>query len=320
MNLFLTGMRNYTPMTVLIVAFALALTVAATGALPVASAQARPTVGIGDNGPAMFSDPNFQSLGTRISRKIIPYDFYASQWERDQLRAWLDGAAAQGIEPLIAFEHSHTAVRRLPSPTAYRYALQRLRSEFPEVRTFSVWNEANHHSQPTSGNPKRAAQYLKIARAQCAGCRIVAADVLDIKNMLPWLATFKRHAGSKARIWGLHSYADGNYRASWSRSATRKLLANVRGEVWLTEVGGIVAFGRDFRHDERRAAVALRNTLSLARKSSRIRRVYLYSWYGTDQPRNSRNPRWDSGLTSHAGHPRAGFHVLRRWIAAHGAG
>lgn len=289
-------------------------------AITASPAQARPTVGVGDNGPAMFADPNFQSLGTRVSRKIIPFDFYASQWERDQLRAWLDGAAARGVEPMIAFERSHTRSGVLPSPSAYRYALQRLRSEFPEIRTFTAWNEANHHSQPTARNPKRAAQYFRVARSECRGCRIVAADVLDQKNMLPWIKVFKRHAGSGARIWGLHSYADGNYRTGWGKSATRRLLANVRGEVWLTEVGGIVAFGRKFRHDERRAAAAVRNTLKLARKSRRITRVYLYSWFGTDQPRSSRNPRWDSGLTSPSGEPRAGYFALRDWIAANGAG
>lgn len=284
------------------------------------TAHARPMVGIGDNSASIFSDANYRSLGTSISRKVIPFDFYASQFERDQLRAWLDGAAAAGVEPLIALEHSHTSPSKLPSAGEYRYAFKRLVSDYPEIHDVSVWNEANHHSQPTSRNPARAAQYFRIARSECSGCRIVAADVLDQKNMLPWIAAFKRRAGSAAHIWGLHSYADGNYRTAWRRSATRRLLANVRGEVWMTEVGGIVAFGRKFHYNEHRAASAVRGTLNLARKSSRIRRVYLYSWYGTDQPHSARNPIWDSGLASPAGVPRSGFYALRDWLAVYGAG
>lgn len=264
----------------------------------------------------MFADPNFQALGTKVSRKIIPYDFYKSTWETEQLRAWLAGAAALDIEPLIAFERSHTHPRRLPSVAQYARAVRRLRAEFPGVRTFGVWNEANHHSQPTASNPKRAAQYFKAARRACVGCKIVAADLLDQKNMLPWLASFKRAAGGGARVWGLHSYADGNYGYSWRKSATRKLLGAVKGEVWLTEVGGIVAFSGHFRHNERRAADAIHDTLALAGNSRRIKRVYLYSWFGTKQSRSARKLKWDSGLVDAAGNPRPGLRVLRNWLAA----
>ncbi len=280
------------------------------------SAGARPLVGVGDNGPAMFADQNFRSLGTKISRKIVPYDFYRSQTEIDQLRAWLAGAQSQGVEPLIAFEHSYTSPRKLPSVSEYRFALRRLLQEAPGLATFSVWNEANHHSQPTVKNPRRAAQYFKTARQICRGCKIVAGDVLDQKNMLSWVGRFKRAAGSKARIWGLHSYADANYSHNWRKSATRRLLATVKGELWLTEVGGIVAFSSHFRYNEYRAADAIRDTLALAGKSARIKRVYLYSWFGTNQSHSARKLKWDSGLVDAAGNPRPGFRVLRDWLAA----
>lgn len=280
------------------------------------SAQARPLVGVGDNGPAMFADQNFQSLGTKISRKIVPFDFYRSQWEIDQLRAWMAGAQSQGVEPLIAFERSYTSPRKLPSVAEYKFALRTLLQEAPGLSTFSVWNEANHHSQPTVKNPRRAAQYFKAARQICAGCKIVAGDVLDQKNMLAWVGRFKRAAGPKARIWGLHSYADANYSHNWRRSATRRLLAVIKGDLWLTEVGGIVAFSSHFRYNEYRAADAIRDTLALAGKSPRIKRVYLYSWFGTKQSHSARKLHWDSGLVDAAGNPRPGFRVLRDWLAA----
>ena len=46
-------------------------------------------------------------------------------------------------------------------------------------------------------------------RRDCRSCRIVAADVLDSRDMLGWIKTFKRYA-PKARIWGLHNYKDAN--------------------------------------------------------------------------------------------------------------
>lgn len=277
---------------------------------------ARPIVGVGDNGPAMFADRNFQSLGTTISRKIIPYDFHRSAFELDQLRSWIDGATALGIEPLIAFEHSHTNPRKLPSAGEYRKSVVYLRTHFPVVRSISAWNEANHVSQPTWKNPGRAAKYFRVARQVCGSCRIVAADVLDQANMLPWLRTFKRKAGGGTRIWGLHSYGDSNKQIAWADSSARKLLRAVKGDVWLTEVGGIVAFKGHFRYDEIRAAAAVGKTLKSAGRSNRIKRVYLYSWFGTDQSRRRRSFAWDSGLVSAAGEPRAGFRVLKNWCAA----
>ncbi|MFY9265792.1 MAG: hypothetical protein WAO61_10265 [Solirubrobacterales bacterium] len=303
-----------------IVRAAIMLVVLAAGLATLApTARATPTVGVGDNGPAMFQDPNFQALGTRISRKIIPYDFHKSEFELDHLRQWLAGAEALGIEPLIALQRSNERPNKLPSVGEFRYSISYLRRNFPRVRSISPWNEANHHSQPTARNPRRAAQYYGVVRELCRGCKIVAADVLDQKNMLPWLASFKRYAGGSARIWGLHSYVDTNNRITWKQSSTRRLLAAVKGQVWMTEVGGLVAFKNKYKYSERRAASAVSKTLKLARKSSRIRRVYLYSWYGSDHGKSRRNYRWDSGLVGPSGKPRAGFRVLRDWIDVYGA-
>lgn len=294
----------------------LAALVAALMLAPAAAAS--PDVGIGDNGPAMFVDPNFRALGTRIARKIVPYDFYRHADELADLEAWIANAEASGIDPLVAFEHSHADLRRLPSPGEFRQAVTELVSRFPGIRAFSPWNEANHHSQPTARNPRRAAQYYKIARQVCRGCRVVAADVLDIKNMVPWVKQFKRYAGGTARLWGLHSYADANYRVPWRRTATARLLGVVPGKVWLTEAGGIVAFGKRFRYDEGRAAKAVSATLRLARKSRRIERVYIYCWYGSPQNRNRRSLLWDSGLVSAEGAPRPAYRVVRDWMSVYG--
>ncbi len=103
------------------------------------------------------------------------------------------------------------------------------------MRDYSAWNEANHTSQPTSKKPKMAARYYNAMRQDCRSCTIVAADVLDSKDMLAWVKKFKRYAPS-ARIWGLHNYKDANDAAG----TTKLLLKAVKGQVWLTETGGIL--------------------------------------------------------------------------------
>jgi hypothetical protein len=178
----------------------------------------------------------------------------------------------------------------------------------------NAWNEANHRSQPTFRNPKRAAQFHNVVRARCKGCTIVAADVIDERNMESWLATFKRYAKSP-RIWGLHNYRDTNLRRGQQTGGTARLLKAVKGKVWLTETGGIVKFvlpsgGTLFKASESRADKAIRRMFSLAKKyRSRIKRLYIYNW---KQPNG--NNRFDAGLVRKNGKARPGYNTVRRTI------
>ena len=45
------------------------------------------------------------------------------------------------------------------------------------------------------------------------------------------------------------------------------------GDVWLTETGGLVSFGRSFPPDEARAAKAVRYAIKLARDNERVKRA-----------------------------------------------
>lgn len=271
-------------------------------------------IGVGDNGPHMFDDANYQALATPISRKIVPWDFYKHQWEIDQLDLWIAGATRQNVQPLIAFNHSAAEPRKLPSVGEYRQALTTLLARYPGIKTVSPWNEANHHTQPTSRNPKRAAQYFNATRSICRGCRIVAADVLDQKNMIPWLKKFRKSA-KKAKLWGLHSYADANKNIPYKKSQLKKLAGAVPGRIWLTEVGGLVAFSKTFPYNEARAARATANTVKLAKANKRVERIYFYSWYGTDHGPILKKPyKWDSGLVSAAGAPRPAYFTLKKYL------
>ncbi|MBJ7457618.1 MAG: hypothetical protein JHD02_00375 [Thermoleophilaceae bacterium] len=295
---------------------ALAVSVLATAGCGGATAATyAPTVGIGDNSHQMFLDADHRSLKTKIARKIIPYDFRHHKHERDSLDAWMKAARAAGVEPHIAFNHSVNYPTKLPSVSNFQASLRHLKKNYPELRVFTPWNEANHRSQPTKTNPARAAQYYNAARRICTDCKIVAADVLDQANMLPWIATFRKTA-YKPKIWGLHSYVDAQRNRAYRNSNTRKFVNAVPGEVWLTEVGGIVALGRVYSYSESRAAQGVKATLKLSLGDRRIKRVYLYSWFGTSQPH--RKPYlWDSGLASWDGKPRPGFFALRSWLKSH---
>ena len=199
--------------------------------------------------------------------------------------------------------------RRLPSISQYRRVVRTLRERYPYVTTWAAWNEANHKTQPLFRKPRRAAQFYNVMRKECAGCTIVAADVLDSSNMLPWVAKFKRYARNP-RIWGLHSYGDANRFKPLTATSTRQLLRAVKGQLWLTETGGIVRFGRSFkggRRGEARAAKAVKRTFAVARSSGRIKRVYLYHWDADPKFKT-----WDSGFVAANGRARPALDVLRK--------
>jgi hypothetical protein len=292
---------------------ALALALAATA--PYAHAARPPlAVGVADQSPTTFSDPNFQSLGVRYSRYITAWNTVLVN--PDALDAWIGAARAAGVEPMIAFNHSDgdqcpASPCRLPSVRQYRAAFSEFRRRYPDLRTIQPWNEANHQSQPTAKKPRRAAEFYNAVRSLCRGCRVVAADLLDATNMERWLGEFQRYA-KKPRLWGLHNYTDTN---RFKTSGTERLLRTVPGEVWLTETGGVFEFrtvdGRvPLRASEDRAARSIRHMFRIAATyGSRIKRLYVYQWRKTNA-----EDRFDAGLVAPDGQPRRSLDVLRQLL------
>ena len=178
------------------------------------------------------------------------------------------------------------------------------------------WNEANHRSQPTFKNPKRAAQYYNIVRANCRGCKIVAADVIDETNMERWLKDFRRYA-KRPRIWGLHNYRDTNQRKGQKTGGTRRLLQGREGR----GVADRDRRDRQVRAAERRHAVpvaraapnrATKRMFALAKQyRARIKRLYIYNWR---QP--AVDNRFDAGLLRADGTARPAYNTVRS-AAAH---
>jgi hypothetical protein len=307
-------------MTRLLACLAAAVVVAGCGlAAAPQKSDAAVLVGVGDQDASMFTDPLFAQLGIKRARYFPSWNVAQKPQEAGWLDQWLAQAAATGTEPLISFNVALGSACpkrpcKLPSVRQYTRAFKAFRKRWPQVKVVNPWNEANHRSQPTFKNPKRAAQFYNVVRANCKRCKIVAADVIDETNMERWLKVFKRTA-KKPRIWGLHNYRDTNKRKGQKLGGTKRLLKAVNGEVWLTETGGIVRFvlpnGHTlFPQSERRANSATKRMFALAKRyRKRIKRLYIYHW-----KQSASDNRFDAGLTRANGTPRPAYTTVRRQL------
>ena len=286
------------------------------GGLAAPAPSAATVVGIGDQKPETFADPLFQALNVKRSRYITPWNSIFTEPER--LDAWINAARAGGIrETLIVFSHArgdecrNGRGCRLPSVRAYTRAFKAFRRKYPSIKTISPWDEINSLTQPTAKNPRRAAQFYNAVRANCRGCKVVAADIQDLspRSMTRYLKRFLPHVKGKPRIWGLHNYTDTNRSRS---SGTKTMLRLVKGEIWLTETGGIYkrrGSGNQLRPSESRQARATNYLFSrLVRPNRRrITRVYLYQWKVTNA-----DDQFDAGLVNPDGSARKAYQVVRR--------
>jgi hypothetical protein len=300
---------------ILLVALVLAATVAAP-------AQANFKVGMADQSAAMFDNKNFQALKIKRIRYLVAYDWYKVRWQREEVNAFMNRAREANADVLVHFtsrrgcynngRYSRRKVCRAPSVRRYTSSFKRFQKQYPWVKTYGAWNEANHESQPVARNPKRAAQYFLAARKACRSCKIVALDVLDQKNMSSYVRSFMRFDKGKARIWGLHNYGDVNRKRT---SGTRDLLRIVPGEVWLTETGGILKFGSAFPRSTSRQKRATKYMFKMvSRFDSRVRghrgritRLYNYQWTGA-----KRGARFDAGLVNPSGSQRPAYRQFKK--------
>jgi plastocyanin len=270
-----------------------------------------PAIGISDNQATTFADPNFQVLKLRYARLVSPWN--AIFTERDRLDAWLQAARAGGIRPLVSFQHARGMTCpgkhcKGPSKAQFTRAWKAFHKKYPWVKDISPWNEVNSATQPTGKRPDLAAAYYNVVRANCRGCTIVAADLLDATNIRRYVASFLVKAKGKPGLWGLHNYTDTN---RFRSRGTKALLETVRGNIWLTETGGVVRFVTSkgvvaLPKSESRAKKAMDYMFRLAEANARrIKRIYVYQW-------KVNNPfdRFDAGVLRPDGTPRPSFDVL----------
>jgi hypothetical protein len=292
------------------------------------AAKTRFKTGVSDQVPTSFKSPNFQPLGFSAARFIAPWDVMnlpASAPDRIALDQWITNAGSQDL--LISFEHSHTRGKetKVPSVAAYTSAIKKFLRKYPRIKSISPWNEANrcqrkvgsgssafYVGQPICHNPKAAAGFYKATRSACKSvhrkCTIVALDILDQNNVKPSVAyvkKFERYAKPFPTVWGIHNYSDTN---RFSTKRTKALLkATLTGQVWLTETGGIVKFGTAFPYNPSRAAKALGCMFTIAKSSSRIKRLYIYN-FSAAQPDSD----FDAGLVNPDGSKRPGWDVVKK--------
>jgi hypothetical protein len=280
--------------------------------------------GVGDNQDEMFGNPLWQQLHTPIARYIAPYDAAVRPYSLQRATAWIRAAEAQHQRVLVAFYHSEYTPLRLPSVATYRRDVAKFVRLFPHVREYQAWDEANRGYIPhylASPSAATDAQYYQALKRTCEPCTVVGLDVLDQENVYPtlaYIAEFK-HEVYRLRtlmpsVWGLHDYSDLNRLESWR---TRELTADLGGEVWLTETGGIVKFGNNFPNNHgsgiARAARVLRFMFGVAAANPRVKRLYIYDWTG-----GTASTRFDAGLTNAHFKPRPGYAVVCKQLhAAH---
>jgi hypothetical protein len=278
--------------------------------------------GLGDETTEMFSDPNWKQLHTKIARYIVPFDAVAHSYSLDKAKLWIKAAESQHIQILVAFYHSEYSPTKLPSVAQYQHYVQKFVKLFPKVRQYQSWNEANRgniRGVLASPSASAAARYYQALIRVCKGCTAIGLDVLDANNTSPtlrYISEFKREIGKlrtiMPRIWGLHNYSDINRLESWR---TREISRALGGEVWLTETGGIVKFGGAFPNTRgsglTRAAKVLKYMFAVASSQRQIKRLYIYDWTG-----GTAATRFDAGLASAHGQPRAGYLIVCRQLHA----
>lgn len=251
-------------------------------ALP-ATASAALKVGMSENNPQMFADPNYLALDAEITRIVVAYDAMSQAAKGDneissRVKPYIEAATALGVDVLVTFEHARGNAEicknrvnrsqpqcKLPSVDEYERNIAAFLAAFPQVRTIAAWNEANHNTQPTYRNGKYAAQFAKAAERVCRSlgrdCKIVALDLLDqadnvrakrptYRSLTRYVKAFRRAYGKKPAICGLHTYSDANR----FRDAGTKAMIKATGcrKYWVTESGGMYDFASFWSKKTRR--------------------------------------------------------------------
>ncbi len=291
-----------------------------------ASARTNVAVGIGDQSPRMFTDSNWKALNLKKTRYFLEWNTIDQPAELAKADAFVAAARTANVSVLmhISTDDINSKPRRpLPSNSAYKTKVGALVAKYRAqgVKDWGVWNEANHKSQPTARNPKRAAQFYNTFRKfKCSGCKIVALDVLDQAGVEKYIGSWIKAAGTngrKARIVGVHNYSQVNRKITEKNASNRypgvaRILKAIRkrnkvAKLWLTETGGLASFGNGFRCDRQRQASRTKYMFDLIKKYDRnVERLYSYNYFG-----NGCTPAFDGGLVEADGSTRPAYNTFK---------
>jgi hypothetical protein len=295
-----------------------ALASAAPAAVPAGASVFR--FGLSDYEPSTFSDPRVGELGVHLARDVVPWNVTSNRRDLAQVTAWLNAVKhAYHITPFITFQHASNN-GRAPSPGQFLTAFLRFRKLFPWVEEFAPWDEATHATQPTAHNPWLAASYYNVLASHCPGCEITAPDILDSDgNIEAWIGSFLERAHPAPKIWPFNPYH--SVSVDSPTLIERFLAVTRRGQVWFSEVGGVVWWrfkGRLIYHGSAYSARVAHNIFELASLSRRITRVYYYHWRSPGSPyKLPRKITWDAGLIDVYGKARPALAILARELHRH---
>ena len=296
-----------------------------------AAAQAKLTVGIAENNPQLFGDPLFANLGAKHARLVVSWNVASARNDEvNRVISYLANARAAGVTPLVTFEHARgdaticnkrknrkKAQCKLPTAKQYESNLRKFKALFPEVRNVVAWNEINHFTQPTYKNPKAAAKFTTIARKVFKGGTVVTADILDqadnvrakrptFRSTTRYIKAFRKAYKGPRSVCGVHNYSDTNrFRQTGTKAIIKALGCK---QIWLTEAGGLYKFV-GYKASQSRQLKATKYMFKVARANKKIKRLYVYSWFGAPS-----SARFDSGLINPNGTPRKAYAEVRKHL------
>ncbi len=288
----------------------LTLLIAVGAATP--SAHAKPALGFADQKPSMFDDPRFVDLGIRQARLNVPWDVLQDPNTLPIVDAWMQGARKRGIAPLVTIDRSRRAGQQSRNPSAGVIGTQvrKWRQRWTgQIRQVSSWNEGNINKRP-----ELVAQWYRAILRACPGCTVLGVDLVDRTNAVSWAKRFVKAAKRTPKVWGFHNYLDSN---NFSSKNTRAFLKAVKGDVWLTETGGVLSRAPRFgaarfkgtgpNHANGATSYLLKSIVKVDVR--RIKRVYLYSWSTAPNDRT-----WDSGMIGPDGRERPALRTVRCFL------
>ena len=297
----------------------LAAPLACVGAVACAatSADAKLTVGIGDDNPAMFSQQLFQRMHVTTARQIVFWNVavMSNKAYLNNARAWINAAQADGVQPLVSFGGNGNYI---PTVAQYTAAVKAFIHDFPTVKLYTAWNEPDWIYRSLSRNPALAAAFYNALVKNCHGCTIAAGELYRPVSgpgggLGAWIKAYQKALRYKPKVWALHPYND----VRGHKTAQIQTLERYIGgaQIWLTEISGLIRRGHwGFPNQSPAAAGRDEQFLfALPKRFHHITAIYHYQWQGTvDGPTTG----WDSGLIAPQGAPRPAYSVV--YNAAHG--
>jgi hypothetical protein len=289
------------------------LCLAAPVALPASAAAV--TVGISDNGSAMFSSPYFIRLHLKQARLLVEWNaaVLRNHSALNAARAWISAAQADGVSPLIDFDADPgKAGNYIPTVSVYTKAVKAFIKDFPTVKQYIPWNEPDWNFRPgLAKHPTLAAAYFNALVQACRGCTVVAGDVyLDAAHLGAYVRAYEKGLHYRPAAWALHPYDD--VQGHTTAQIRAMLKAIPRGsQLWLTEISGVIRRGHwhgnhILTQTPAKQAADEAYLFSLAKRFRQITRIYHYQWQGSSYIG------WDSGLLSPNGKPRPAYYVLAK--------